>query len=340
MNPTPSRLARGYQLAFSVAFFIILLLPLRRLTLSPGDLEANFFGRAWLIQEFNLARVALGDRVFPKTIVGDEGWVFYRAEKSLDDYQNAIPLSETDLTEIQTNLDALASAYAARGIQLLVVIVPDKATIYGDYLPPEIPILGAESRLDQLTAYLAAHGTPLLDLRPALRAARETQQVYFKTDTHWNDYGAYVGYTEMLRALGLEPFPLDAFDVKSAGLKLLDLSRNMGTNILEERIDLLAPDDAVRYRKLPLADGRNLTLTYHEDQSLPRAVIYHDSFFFQLIPMFAPHFRQITFIPHYTGGEIWNLDWVEEEQPDIVIIEFAERYLADLARLVKPREVR
>jgi len=33
---------------------------------------------------------------------------------------------------------------------------------------------------------------------------------------------------------------------------------------------------------------------------------------------------------------LWNLSWVDERQPDIVIIEFNERYLEDLPTFISP----
>jgi hypothetical protein len=335
----PTGLVAGYQLLFTLAFFAILLLPLRNLTFSPADLESNFYGRARLIQLFNGARLAIGDKVFPKALVGDGGWIFYTAEKSLDDYQNAIPFSERELAQIQESLEAVTASYAAQGIRLLVVIAPNKSSIYGDYVPAEIPMIGVESRLDQLIAYLEAHSqTRILDLRPALMAARQTEQVYYKTDTHWNEAGAYVAYAEILRKLGLTPYPLSDFESKSSGPKVLDLVRTIGAAApREEKTELLPNfDDGVRYRSLALDGGREVTMAYQPDSDLPTAVVFHDSFFFTMIPKLSPHFSRVTFVPHFSGGGIWDLSWVAQEQPDFVIVEFAERYIGEIPRLVKP----
>ena len=39
----------------------------------------------------------------------------------------------------------------------------------------------------------------MLDLRPALREAKAKEQVYYKTDTHWNWRGAFAAYRVIAR---------------------------------------------------------------------------------------------------------------------------------------------
>ena len=56
-------------------------------------------------------------------------------------------------------------------------------------MPPTIATVGAMSRTDQLCGSLNDLGI-LVDLRPALLAAKARERIYFKTDTHWNDRGA------------------------------------------------------------------------------------------------------------------------------------------------------
>ena len=50
--------------------------------------------------------------------------------------------------------------------------------------------------------YMKAHSTvELLDLRDALTRAKARHPVYYSTDSHWNDYGAYTGYVEIMRRI-------------------------------------------------------------------------------------------------------------------------------------------
>ncbi len=336
---------RIYPLLFVFAFFGVILFPMRNLTFSPSDIETGFYGRDWLIRAFNDFRVTIGDRVFPKAVIGKDGWVFFTAEKSIDDYQNAIPFSRQDLAEMYQKIKIVNADLASRGIKLLIVIAPNKSSIYPDYMPAEIPVIGKVSRLDQMLRYLKQRksAVQILDLRPALREMRKTNPVYYATDTHWNDYGAYTAYSRIIARLKrdfpiLTPYALDKFEYVSLGMQNLDLTANMGTSLLKEERFQLTPafDTTTRYKTLPLEDGRRITLSWNPNQKLPRALIYHDSYFFQVNAMLGAHFSNAVYIPHYTGAGIWDLGWIEQQDPDIVIVEFAERYLHDLPRLVEP----
>jgi hypothetical protein len=78
--------------------------------------------------------------------------------------------------------------------------------------------------------------------------------------------------------------------------------------------------------------------SYNPDTSLPNLVMYYDSFFFSVIPMLGEHFHKGYYVQNYSGGGLWNLSWVDEQDPDVVIIEFAERYLNDLPRFIDPNK--
>lgn len=329
---------RDHYSKIMIAIFLgILLIPLRTLALDLHAIEESFYPRTRLIAWTSNLRLTIGDRVFPKAIAGDNGWLVYTAEGDINDYQKVGLFSEEELAQFQHNLDALSGAYAERGIDLIVVIVPNKNTIYPERVP-DLPVLGDESRLDQVTAYLREHGSEqLVDLRPALLAAKAEREMYYATDTHWNDYGAYIAYAALLDEAGITPRPATDFDVVTRDPALLDLSENIGATILPESKTQFAPrfDLRASFKNLNLG-GRRLMLSYLPGTSLPDVVLYYDSFFFNVIPMLGEHFNHGLYVQNYTGGGLWNLSWVDEREPDVVIIEFAERYLHDLPDFINP----
>ncbi len=284
----------------------------------------------------------LGDRVFPKVVVGDDGWLVYTAEGDVEDYQKTEAFSGEDLTRIQAGLDALSARYAEEGITLIVVIPPNKNTIYPERVPSEIPVVGEISKLDQLVEFLRVNGQQqILDLREPLLAAKAEREIYYATDTHWNDYGAHIAYSAIMQELQ-KSFPnlsarlISDFNVSATEPDQLDLSRNIGVTILPESRVQFSPlfDLRTSYKELNLG-GRKMLVSYNADESLPDLILYHDSFFFSVIPFLGEHFHHGLFIQNYTGGGLWNLSWVDEQKPDVVIIEFTERYLSDLPRFLE-----
>lgn len=336
-------MTRHYAKLFIVIFFGMLLLPLRTLVFDPYAIEDSFYPRARLVTWTSNLRLTLGDRVFPKVVVGDDGWLVYTAEGDVEDYQKTEAFSGEELTRIQAGLDALSARYAEEGITLIVVIPPNKNTIYPERVPSEIPVVGEVSKLDQLVDYLNANGQQqILDLREPLLAAKAEREIYYATDTHWNDYGAYIAYAAILQELqktfpNLSAYPSSSFNVSTAEPDQLDLSRNIGVTLLPESRIQFAPlfDLGTSYKELNLG-GRKMLVSYNADESLPDLIMYHDSFFFSVIPLLGEHFHHGLFIQNYTGGGLWNLSWVDEQKPDVVIIEFTERYLDDLFKFIDP----
>jgi hypothetical protein len=276
----------------------------------------------------------LGPEVNGRIIVGKDRWLFYSKDERFLADRGLDPFSESDLDAWQELLEKRNKWFTERGIVLLVVIPPDKQTIYPEYMPEEFARLATPSRLDQLIARLKKRHSPvrLVDLRAPLFEAKKYEQVYFRTDSHWNDDGIYAAYVPLLKAIG-EALPKYKFVPQSKsdfGVRTINKTGDLAQQLdlyfeyHEEtrqliRHDLLANMDA--FEKLP-----NRPFTDGPDSSAPRLLTYNDSFTAPMIQFLAPHFSHATYS--------WNA-WTEsmdpapvkEARPDIVINEFVERKL-------------
>jgi len=332
-----------YPFIVLIVFIGVLLIPLRTLELNPNAIEETFYPRSRLITWTSNLRLAIGDRVFRKVLVGEGNWLIYTAEGETDDYQKMDLFADEELADFQQHLDSLSARYAAQGITLLVIIAPSKNTIYPDRVPEQIPVIGSESRLDQIISYLHANGqNQLIDLRSTLIAAKADHDVYYATDSHWNDYGVYIAYSAILSELNknypnLVARPESDFEVTVRSPEPLDLSTIIGATWLPESKIQFVPQFDLRatYKNINVG-GRRLMFSYNPDVSLPKLILYYDSFFFRVIPFLGEHFHNGFYIQNYTGGGLWNLSWVDEQKPDVVIIEFSERYIRDLPLFIDP----
>ena len=173
---------------------------------------------------------------------------------------------------------------------------------------------------------------PVVDLRPALNAARQQQQVYYKTDTHWNYLGANVAQFEIMKAVKVlrdRAMParlLDANQFIERQKDDGDLARMMGGNPVSEVDPRPVFEDACE----PVAE-RDLekhtdTQSYHCDSGALNALIFRDSFFSALQPFIARYFERSTYI--WQGASRKALDkYIVIDKPDIVIEETVERTL-------------
>ena len=325
-----------YSCVFSVLILILLIsfIPVSGFTLSA--VSNDFRWRGHLIDFYTSFRLKVGDRVFNKAVIGKDGWIFYTGEESIQDYQNTDPLKKKKLSILQRELSRLSADLDKRGITLLIVIAPNKSTIYSQYMPDEIPVIGERSRLDQFVEFMNLHGSlPIVDLRQTLLDASQSQAVYFKTDTHWNDMGAYYGYVEIMDSLSpdypnLEPHPLSDFEYKNAGKTAKDLPLLMGLPNYKEENWVLIPKFDVNLKETSVALPDSIfyirTIT-NIDNRLPKLLVFGDSFYGALAHFVEPHFSRVVRIPFTAAEGIWSLDWLQREDPDIVIIEVTERYI-------------
>jgi len=338
-----SRFRNAYPWLFVTAFLVLLLIPLRTLVLDPYAIEESFYPRSRLVALNANLRFVLGDRVFPKVIVGKDNWLVFTGENDLDDYQKSRQFTEDELAQLQQNLDALSARLAKRGITLLVIVPPNKSTIYPELVPDEIPVFDETGMLDRIVTYLHEHGkTKIIDLRPALLAEKKQHQIYYATDTHWNGYGVYIAYAALMTELNKVYPQINArtsgdFIVDTAEPEIMDLSRNMGVTFLPEAGIRFLPtyDLQANFKQIDLS-SRKLMFSHVSDPNLPDLVLYYDSFFFNVIPMLGEHFNNGVYVQNFSGGGLWNLSWVDERKPDVVIIEFSERYLDALPRFIDP----
>ena len=332
-----------YPAIFVAVFLGMLLLPLRGFPGNFTDFPAQFWGYEELVRGYTGARFfVLKDQIFGDLFSRPGSWLVYTGETSMDDFQRTDPFTNDELARIQQNLDGLDERLRAQGITFLVVVVPGKNTIYPEKVPAQIAVLGSESRTDQLLAYQKQHGkASVLDLRAPLLEARKDHTVYYATDTHWNQYGILAGYQAIVTALqkdfaNLKPHGPDDFRYVSKGQGSGDLSRQWMQGFAQEEMFRLDPLFERQTDQLVLTPGTSLVpgrmvATYHPDPTLPRAVIFHDSFFNEMIPFLSDHFSWAIY--HWAFKVDETL--IAGEKPDVVIFEVTDRYLSRLLDLTK-----
>jgi hypothetical protein len=219
-------------------------------------------------------------------------------------------------------------------VRYLVVIVPEKATVYPEFLPPALRHGRLPSALDRLGA-----GPDVLDLRGPLGEAKSGGPVYFRTDCHWNPRGVHAAARSVVRALAgwfpdVRPEPEGGFRTTEAEFTSGDLARLLGlSGRLREPYEEFVRTKPGRARRtdepVPMRPGLREPPSFLpevwrcDDPRLPAVVMFHDSFAPALLPRLAEQCRKLTAAP--TWG--FDPDVVERARPDVVIQELAERAL-------------
>jgi SGNH hydrolase-like domain, acetyltransferase AlgX len=152
-------------------------------------------------------RILKNDRILPnsyrdnvvKATLRNGDWIlFYRNE--MVTYEQRWPVDVSYWTGIAPGLAEL-------GLNLIVVLVPNKYTVYYQLLsdPPSVGIEPGEL-LERVEAELRAAGIAVVNLTQVLRAAAVSGQerhegVFWRDDTHWNPRGVGIAASEIDRAI-------------------------------------------------------------------------------------------------------------------------------------------
>ena len=181
--------------------------------------------------------------------------------------------------EIPTATDSVIESYAKTVNALASALGKDVRTISlvtpngGEFYSPESMHQGLNSQKDMIDyCYSQMNGSILtVDAYSKLRAHTD-EYIFFRTDHHWTQLGAYYAYTAFCEAAGFEAVPLDAFDTGRYD-RFVGSMYNFTANYPQSQTLLDNPDYLEYY--LPIATTH---AKYYADANLengvPVSVVY------------------------------------------------------------------
>jgi hypothetical protein len=363
---TPSNLMRWQSKVLIVLFAILLWLPTvdtfchidwslprsenRALAtfpkLQPGwhglqayvaGLEAYFndhFGCSKCLVQWNnkLRWFVFQDKNTRHVLFGNDGWLFATESQMIDHYSGQLQFTPEQLYDWKLLLEKRRDWLARRGIAYVFVVAPDKHTIYPEELPSWVKKVRPDTKLDQFFAYMRTNSTmPVLDFREVVRDAKPINPTYLKTDTHWNYFGGFIAYQELIRflahqlpALKLEPMPLSSFTLTNRLTPAGDLAKILGLSLVESNAYVLIPNPELPKFTInaPPPEHYKDPAFLNNSQAKGRLILFHDSFAGAWTPFLGYHFNQITYLWQYSLDSVL----IERDKPDIVVSEMVERF--------------
>ncbi len=292
----------------------------------------HFGGRRVLIMWHNKLKWSLfKEKSVRNVLVGTDGWMFMSERRMVEHFRGALQFTETELDDWQKLLEHRRDWLAQRGIKYLFVFAPDKQSIYPEYLPAWLKNLGGRTKADQFLAHMRANCTvEVLDLRPALFAVKKSAPAYQKTDTHWNQFGAFMACEDVVRALaenqlpGLTPVALDSFDRTNRLAPGGDLARGIGVSMTESNAVFFTPKPELPALEVFVPTGEHIKdMAFAKNPHGGRlAMVYHDSFGRYWVPFLGYQFGEADFFWQY------HLDGplIERQKPVVVVNEMLERF--------------
>ena len=324
------------------------------LTSDPGEDDASF--RKTQSTAFLYRPTAPHKNTTARALIGKENWLFLADDSNRvrDQIAGRFPVSPTMKDNYRTIFDERRRKFRDLGVPYLFFIAPSKERVCSEYLPSGMPIDFEMMPANVIRRFLEEDGSHLIPLDTAVRDEHMRRETFYRTDTHWNYIGAHCAYQEIIKTTAEvvdcgQPHTRADFGsriirnyrgdlankekVAFAGEEypLLSISPTSidSTMLFQENVEeLFDPSGDVFNIKvadhLKVSPFRATLVLGNKNKTLPKALVFRDSFTSPLAPMMARHFREVIYV--WRPDILFSL--IESEKPDIVIHIMVDRFMA------------
>lgn len=266
-----------------------------------------------------------------KVLLGKDDWLFLDNDSNrvLDQLAGKLLFDRKQLFKWKLLLETRYSWLLEHGIKYFFLAAPNKECIYPEYTPEDL-IVSEQRPIHQLIEQVASSKILPKDffLYPTTEiiAAKSNKLTYPKGDTHWNFYGAYIAYCLLARRIASQ-FNLKIIDESKINFtekytvgdladKLSDCPQSLDYWADHEKKSQCIFDNRIK-------NTGHLTIWENENKTLPKAMLFHDSFSTRMLSFWAESFSRLVAV-HQA-----NLDYelILQERPDLVISQQVERFL-------------
>ncbi len=272
-----------------------------------------------------------GFNISPKDSVtlGKDQWLFYTAEDgvNIQDYYGKKLFQEKDLENISKEITNIKTKLDKRNIQFIIMMTPNKHTIYEEYLPSRIRNQkGSLTRADQYTPILSSLNVNYIDLRKTLldQKSQYAYPLYYSLDSHWNDRAGLIAYNKLLTKIN--PRPSTKIPDITIGTKNRtgDLGNIIGLShrLKDTSISANIPSPPLYSTNITNTKEINQIITKNPNGDPRKILMFKDSFSGALLPFMSSQFSEVL----YDANPKVDFNLIDEYKPDIVILQFVERY--------------
>lgn len=282
-----------------------------------------------------------GSDMWPVVTGGDFQFFF---QKMLPDYQGKnIPGSSAFSSLTKRVSDHLSQLRKYNeNAEIIYLIVPASMTVYPELVPETYGELADETRLTKTIDAINAGGGIAIDLQSIFAEHKNDEMpLYYKLDSHWSDYGAFVAYQALFEEVAKKfpqaaPRSADEFNWNPDYYESGDMTYYLAMSQSKVKeyayyrtFDFDAPSQVTktnRYRSKTMlcysdeVTYENVIDTNRDD--LPSCVVIRDSYSTQIYDLIAERMDKT----HYLGmwGYRWDQSIMASEKPDYVIYVVAE----------------
>lgn len=288
---------------------------------------------------------------YPRSFFGRDGHAFV---KHLI-IRKIKPIDAAKRESISETLSELRQVCEQREVPCLFIFIPSKETVHPELAPRWIRERSSAPKRQALIDLIRTNNFPVLDLSPVLKSnAEQTGRILFpKQDTHWNIYGALLGYYEMMPIIKIWIPESRTVAENEYVLVRKEKSKNYSRSfyldcLLSEPLSNikeihLPPARIVRQGKEEWHTVKRLPKIGRSDAFCPdrgtRKVVFIRDSFFSLTSQLLNHgFAHTVYLNHEAEGSD-PVKVAAAEHPDLLVIALQEDLMGDyLARLIQIEE--
>ncbi len=226
--------------------------------------------------------------------------------------------------------------------EIIYLIVPSSMTVYPELVPETYGDPASKTRLTKAIQAINNAGAVAIDLHALFNEHKNDEMpLYYKLDSHWSDYGAYVAYQALFEHIA-EQFPdaapraIDEFDWNPDYYESGDMSFYLAMsqqNVKEfsyyRTFDFDAPASITsieRYRSDTMLCYSNAVTEQNtirtNRENLPSCIVFRDSYSTQLYDILAERMNETNYMGMW--GFAWSQSQINSIKPDYIIYVVAE----------------
>ncbi|MCZ9886025.1 alginate O-acetyltransferase AlgX-related protein [Brachyspira hyodysenteriae] len=273
------------------------------------------------------------------TLIGKEDWLFMKWHPIVEQYIGEYMFTDKELEIVKKNLIDFRNKLKCQNIDLVIMIIPEKSTVYDNYLPDYIQKMKCKTNItEQLLNYIKENtDINIVYPKDELIKYKDKYELYYKYDDHWNNLGGYIGYYELMKSINIDIQKIDMFNIYKTGYS--DINNVMG--IWNDLVWLINLPSTKKYNNqynyfisnfttnnYKIIEGKrgpheNLTCISDSINDI-HITIFRDSYTCAMFDYLASSFYKTTFI--YNLSEDINIS----NDTNLVLFTFVERFIKDM----------
>ncbi|MDO4219257.1 MAG: hypothetical protein Q4C78_04660 [Synergistaceae bacterium] len=280
--------------------------------------------------------LTVGEITSVQVILGKSGWLFYCSKidgDSIADFEGTNRFSQDEITKIVVASLSVQENMKNKGRKFVIFIAPNKENLYVEYMP-EVYKHSEISSTDILINHLLSSGVNVVSPKADLLLNRHNKQLYYSTDMHWNQLGAYIGVKNTLQTWGIFLPDLAERKIIAKARGAGDLARMLGLSFLfHNEVEYTVDGTSTKMggKKFEIEQDKGKLGHFHNDKAPTKGklLIVGDSFRISMLPSLREQFSDV-YVAHRAH---FKVDTFNKINPDYVIAEYVERYSREIKNI-------